>query len=179
MKLRLSKIRLLMFLLQFTSYLERVRKRKEQGPTALSVLGVKTSSWKEKLNVQYFCIVKKTKYFCLNFCWCIKLWFLTNTQWVLKVWLLSTCTVPSSCPRATADGCLHRHVHRILDDISSDWNSTDPVLPSRTWNTHIHHFLRYSSLIPNYHLFPLSLSLLLTCSRLQLSAADTMMSSPL
>ena len=51
--------------------------------------------------------------------------------------VFSTCTVPSSWPRATAEGCLHKQVHLILDDCSSDWNSTDPVLPSRTCDTHI------------------------------------------
>lgn len=44
----------------------------------------------------------------------------------------STCTVPSSCPMTTAEGCRHKHVHRILEDFSSDWKRTQPVLPLRT-----------------------------------------------
>lgn len=122
-----------------------------------------------------------------------------------------TCTVPSSWPRTTAEVCLHIDVHRILDDFSSDWNSTDPVLPSRTWNTHTHTHCSLSEpdsapslhsntapeltlkekksfqrqlapLLLFIHAFSLSPSffpLQLTCSLLQLSAADTMISSSL
>lgn len=144
----------------------------------------------------------------------LKSWFScldTYTYITVHVHVFSTCTVPSSWPRTTTGGCLHIQVHRILDGFSSDWNCTDPVLPSRTWinihcymlkhdmgiQSYIHSYLQLiscsekqiflchilaltSRLSLNYSLkssapFPLRL----TCSLLQLSAADTMISSSL
>ena len=47
----------------------------------------------------------------------------------------AACTwrVPSSLPRAAMLGSLFRHVQRILEVCSADWNITSPVRPSRTY----------------------------------------------